>query len=223
MKDLTGELEAFIITNGRSTYEYAHRALLEQTCKFKITVLRDMKWVAALNKCIDLCESKYYLRCDDDHLLHPEAVLFMYKGMRKRPKAALFACALWEDWTKRTGGGTKMYNPEIVDKLGRFKANHLGKVDKVFRARLKKSPYKISGSKGSIMGLHSCAPMDEQIRYEKLWSQMATKAYKKTTHKQMRKYKKTVKDQYNMLSTFVPKRNKKLDTPFHQYLERRKS
>ncbi len=220
MLDLSDHLEAFIITNGRSTLEYALKALEGQTCKFKITVIRDMKWVDALNRCVKLCKTKHYLRCDDDHIFHPSAVHFMWKSIKRKDNTALFACKLWEDWTKRIGGGSKMYNRELVRKIGGFRANHLGKVDKLFSARVRKSPYRLGGGGDSIVGLHCCAPFDEQVSYEKLWSKLATKPYQKTTHDSMKKYKKSIKEQYEMRTKFILKLNRKSKSGFYTFIKK---
>jgi len=216
-------LEAFIITNGRSTFDYVKRALEEQSMDFKITVIRDMKWVDALNKCVELCESTHYIRCDDDFILHPLAIEFMWENISQKPMSAFCVAKLWEDWTRKPVGGIKIYNRDIVADLGGFKASHLGKVDKIFKKRLDRSKYSTSGCGKSIVGLHACGEWKEQLRYEALWSSLAKSPYKKTTHDVMSKYTKSVRQQFKMRKKFIENKNRSKKTDFYRFIKNRSS
>ena len=217
------DLEAFIITNGRSTFKYTKIALMQQSMKFKITVIKNMNWVDALNKCLKICTSTHYLRCDDDFILHPLAIEFMWERCRQNKNAAFCVAKLWEDWTKKPVNGIKIYNKDIVLKLGGFSANHLGKVDKIFKKRLDRSKYSSSGCGKSVVGLHTCGEWEEQLRYEALWSSMSDTPYKKTTHKDMSVYKKSVKQQFKMRKTFIENKNKNKskNTDFYKFIKNR--
>jgi len=75
--DLREKFNVFIITNGRSTFEYCHEAIKGQIgVLVNIHIVRDRKWVDANNYCLANCPSKYFLRVDDDMMLHPKALLF---------------------------------------------------------------------------------------------------------------------------------------------------
>ena len=67
MIDLEGMIDIFIITNGRSTYEYCKKSVDNQKdVKFKINIIRDMDWQSAHEELLRTCGSKFALRVDDD-------------------------------------------------------------------------------------------------------------------------------------------------------------
>jgi len=191
--------------------------------KFKITILRDMVWVKALNECLNLASCKYYLRCDDDHLFHPKAVEFMIDKIQKdnqNKKIVMHTTKLWEDWSGRPGGGAKLYNLNRVKKLGGFKANQFGKVDKLFKASVNSSQFSIStGGKYSLVGIHACGTWEEQKEYEKIWNSIATVSYKKNSIENSRKYKKSIEKQFLMRTDFIEKINRKSKSLFHKYIK----
>ena len=88
MVDLDGKLEIFIITNGRATFPYCEESVLNQEqVKFKTTIHRDMKWLDANRRILDVCQSKFFARIDDDMILHPRAVRFMWECIQKQSKS----------------------------------------------------------------------------------------------------------------------------------------
>lgn len=221
MIDLTNKLEVFIITNGRSTFEYCHRAIEDQEATFKIKVIRDMKWVDALNACLEQCETPHFLRVDDDFVLHKHALPYMWEVFRKHPnvgRMSMYLCLLWEDWTRKIAGGVKIYNKDIVKKLGGFKASkRFGKVDKVFYKAVRRSRYIYTKNK-SIVGLHTMGEWKEQLRYEKLWSDQSAAPYQKVTHKRMKRYSKDLEYQWSLRGDFLKRLNRKKRTQFYKYL-----
>lgn len=211
-------IETFVITNGRSTFPFVMRSLEEQTLSLKITVVRDMKWVEALNKCLEMSQSDYFVRCDDDHFLHPRALEFMWKNVQSiREKMAMYYCKLWEDWSNHPGGGVKLYHTARVREIGGFHANKYGKVDKVFKKQVQKSKY-VLGACNGLLGVHAVAPIEEQIRYEKLWLSQASKKYRKPATNTAN-YKKTVQEQFEMRIGKVEKVNERRKTDFHRFLK----
>lgn len=163
------DLELFVITNGRGTFDYVMRSIAEQTIQLKVTVIRDMKWVDALNECLKRCSADYFLRIDDDMILHKYAVAYyLSKVSRMRRKGrGLYICRLWEDWSSKPVNGLRMYSTEVARKIG-FRASELGKVDKIFHKEL--TNRKIRQIKDeSIIGLHALANEQDQIKYRNLW------------------------------------------------------
>jgi len=75
------DLEIFVITNGRETFKHVMASLKVQSASRKITVIRDMAWIDALNECAKLCKSKYFIRIDDDMVLHEYAVAYYLHRM----------------------------------------------------------------------------------------------------------------------------------------------
>ena len=210
-------VEAFIITNGRSTFEYALKSLENQTPKLKVTVLRDMKWVDALNECLSICSSDFYIRVDDDMFLHPSCVEYMLKKAKKRKTLGVYICRLWEDWSRRPGGYVKLYKTRVARKI-RFRVNRLGKVDKPFFKDLRRTNYKGIKDK-SLVGLHACGNREDEAHYRKLWlTQNATTHYDepKELDRARKRYKKTIAQQYDLLK-ILKKKNKKYKTKFYGY------
>jgi hypothetical protein len=159
--------EAFIITNGRSTLTYCLKSLTEQSIDRKFTVLRDMVWVDALNQCLELCHSDFYIRIDDDMFLHPHFFAYCSYIIEKASvKFGVRSFKLWEDWSNRPGGYIKLYKTAVAKKVG-FKVNKLGKADKPFFATLRKTKY-THIKDASLVGLHACGNRKDQLRYRKL-------------------------------------------------------
>jgi len=225
------DLQVFIITNERSTFPYARRCLAEQSVKADTFEIKNMVWVDALNKMVDMCTTRYLIRCDDDFMLHRNAIEFMLKSFLKKekedPNIIMGLFKLWEDWAHRIIGGIKIYRVDYVRELGGFKCNYRGKVDGMFTKAVDKSPYVFTGDKYSVVALHTAAPFKEQMRYAKIWSDIGDKPYtkwkpgKKTT-KQMQRYKKTVEQQYEMTKTFLEDLNKEQDSKFYKFIKKRK-
>jgi len=226
---MNNKLQVFIITNGRSTFKYAYKCLQKQNVK--PIVIKDMIWVDALNKMVDICETEYLIRCDDDFLLHKNAVEFIFtkfiKKEQENKNVIMGLFKLWEDWASRIIGGIKIYKVKYVRELGGFEANYRGKVDGLFSKKVKKSKYTFTGDKLSVVGIHSRGTLEEQMQYADLWSDIGDKPYtkwkpdKKTT-KQMKSYTKSVEDQYKMTTKFLEKLNKKQNSDFYRFIKKRK-
>ncbi len=169
--DIRSKISVFIITNGRSTFEFCHKSIQNQDgVEFDIHVVRDKKWVEANNYCLNSCTSDNFLRVDDDMILHPKALLFVYhqirvKEMKKRH--ALRFWKLWEPWRNQAVNAIKLYKVKIVKRIGGFRASHLGKVDATFMADLAKSGYGHTADK-SMFGVHSCSTFEENLNYAKM-------------------------------------------------------
>jgi hypothetical protein len=225
MINLRNKVQLFVITNGRSTYEYVIKSLENQNVAIDITSIKDMRWVDALNKIFDLCTTPYFIRCDDDFFMHPYSVSFMYDTICKKEDAVMGEFKLWEDWSKRISGGVKIYNTQRTIELGKFKENHRGSVDGNFSQAIKNSKYSTTGSKGSVLAIHARASLDEMLQYEKIWNDNENKTFikwkpdKKTT-KQMLKYKKSVEDQFNMRINKLRKINRKTESDFYKVIKK---
>lgn len=212
------DLEIFIITNGRSTYSNALRSLERQSAKIKITVVENMKWVTALNHCNSTCKTKYYLRVDDDMLLHKYCAEYMYSIGSKIKSLGAYVCRLWEDWSSRVGGTIKMYNVESVVSVGGFIANKLGKVDKPVNLSLSRNGRRIVKD-CSIVGVHACGTTEDQNRYRQLWLENS-KHHREAHSLEMaqKKYSLPIERQYLIIDTLY-KRNRKINSGFYNFLK----
>jgi hypothetical protein len=207
--------DIFIITNGRSTFKYALESAEKQKSDVRIVVIENMKWVDALNRCLELCQSEFYLRQDDDMFIHPLCVKYLLYKARKTINIGAYICKLWEDWSGRPGGYIKLYNTAATRKVG-FKANKLGKVDKPFFKKMSKTKYRAIKD-DSLVGLHACGTIEDEENYRKLWLNQNAKVYydePRYLANSRKKYKKTVLEQYELLKTLM---NKNKNTPFYKF------
>ena len=217
-------LEMFIITNGRSTFDLVLKSAREQTVDISVTVIRNMKWIDALNQCLSESKSRFYFRVDDDVFLHPMAVEYYQYCLQNGKKTwGVYECKLWEDWTHKPAGSLKAYNTEIAREIG-FHPNRFGKVDKVFSADLPKHGCK-RVKDNSMVGLHSCATVDDQKRYRKLWrdnnASVDKNIFSKTFDNIIHIPHKTVQEQYNDIGK-LKVINRKYKTNFFKLLKVKK-
>lgn len=219
------DLNIVIITNGRSTFPFC----LKSFGKNSVNVIRNKRWVDALNEALNLSSChKFLLRVDDDFIVHPKTVEYMTSrvwSLSTNPdKIGMYYCFLFEDWTNKPITGIKIYNVDALKDIGGFTVDEYGKTDKVTNKKLIKAGYKLIKDK-SIVGIHVCAPWEEQLEYERLWSNLAKEPYRKSTHNEMLEYcnrfsdKETLlKYQFNLRENFLNGINQKFRTPFGDYL-----
>ncbi len=217
------EFTIFSFTNGRSTYEYSARSLADSWDRqAEIVVLRDMHFPDAVRECLERCDTPYFFKVDDDFILHPKAVAYMRKRVSEYPnpdELGIYYCHLWEDWTSRVRQSVKVYRAEALRHIGGFKADYLGMVDKATKAALERAGFKVVKDQ-SVVALHACGSWEEQLEYERLWSSMADRPYRKSTHNAMKEYcgTKSLDQQYAMRLEWLEDVNRQLNTPFHTFL-----
>ena len=189
------KFEIFIITNRRSTLKNCISSVVQQTCQVPVTIIQNMGWSEALAECLDRCHRQFFVRIDDDFILHPRALEYMWSKIRQlanKNNLGLFCCYLWEDWTSKPVRGIKLYRTESVKKIGGFKPDKYGKIDKNTNAALSSANFDVIIDK-SVVGVHACSSLRDQKRYEKLWSSEAELSYEKSTHSEMMRYAKRTK------------------------------
>lgn len=219
------DLEIFVITNGRGTFDYTMKHLEKQTTQRKITVIKDMKWVDALNKCVDLCKSEFFLRVDDDMILHKHSLSYYLSRIKhtKKKKGGIYVCKLWEDWSRKPAGGLRMYSTAVTKKL-RFKASRLGKVDKVFKNRLDKIGYK-QIKDPSLVGLHVLADRMDQKKYRRLWrnnnATISKAEFANTFDNKIHSQRQSIPNQCKVLQE-IPRLNKKYKGKFASFISNQK-
>lgn len=216
-------LEAFVITNNRSSLKYCVDSIGRQDMQIPVTIIEGMSFVDANNKALRECKSKFYFRIDDDFLLNKYTFSFMNSVIRskKHEDIVLYDCRLWEDFTQKIIRGLKMYNSNLVRRLGGFSANKLGKIDKLFKKKIDNSNFSTIRDKSSIVGIHSCPPWEDQIKYEHLWTKNATVKHRKTTRSSMKRYDKDLSYQYSLSDDFLINLNRKKKTKFHRFIRNR--
>jgi len=182
-------ITAFLITNGRSSYPYAMRALEEQTYKVPIVTIHNKGWVEANNLALETCPTELMLRVDDDMFLHPAAVEFMLDTLPA--KTTMHRGKLYEPHTRRVAGRIKVYKVPRCREIGGFRANRLGKIDRIFERTVGHDNISIA-DKQCPVGIHSCPPWSEQREYERLWG------HRKSTREQMKRFDMPLQEQFGM-------------------------
>jgi len=217
------DLTIFCFTNGRSTFKYSAQSITESLdLSDRVVVLANMNFLDAMARCVAECETPYFLKVDDDFILHPKALTYMRERVLAYPRPeelGIYYFHLWEDWTSRVRESIKIYNVEALRKIGGFQPDHLGKVDRTTLVKLEQAGFKIVADAG-VVALHACGTWEEQLEYERLWSAGAGKSYQKPTHDAMKAYcgTKSLDEQYAMRLGFLEAVNRQLDTPFHRFL-----
>ena len=211
MIDLKGMIDVFIITNGRSTFEYCKKSIDNQRdVKFKTVIIKDMGWQEAHEELLGRCSSRFALRVDDDMLLHPLALKFMYECVKNQDnKVALRGWRLWEPWSNKVCKGIKVYNSKIAKKIG-FHLDYLGKIDKPFTINAKKHGYKIKYTR-DIVAIHSCGDFKEHLRYWSMRGEVTGSNFemKKRWAKELIKdFPMTLEEQYGLTGKFLRQLNK---------------
>ncbi len=161
-------LEAFVLTNGASTSEYAIRSLEEQSEPCKITVVRNKGILEAMQYCLTHSKSHFFLKVDDDMFLHPRVVEFYSIFLESHPDACMYACNLWEYWTKRVIECLKAYNTERSTKVG-FKKDGIGRIDYLFLKNLERNGFAYAVDAKSVVAVHALRSMQEQSKYFGQW------------------------------------------------------
>lgn len=218
------DLEVFVITNGRSTFDSVIRSLKEQSNPIKVTVVRDMVWVDALNECVKLCESEFFIRVDDDMFLHKFAVDYYRSKIPKlKNKCGIYVCRLWEEWSSKPINGLRMYRTSLARKIT-FKPSKLGKVDKIYRKTMSKMGYEEFRDK-AIVGVHALSSEADQLKYRDLWrdknSQLSQSEFKKTFDNKIHRVNISIENQYFLL-TKMRKINSKHKTKYDKFITERR-
>lgn len=220
-------VEAFLITNERKTLEYVLKSIESQSMSINLTIVRNMKWVDALNECVKLCKSKYFIRIDDDMFLHKYAFAFYLakaKRLLDRKKVGVYVCRLWEEWSKKPVNGLRMYSLDVAQKIS-FIPSKLGKVDKVFRNSLLKIGM-VEEKNPSMVGIHALNDREDQVRYRNLWrdnnSRLSHERFEKTFDNIIHNENISLDRQYFLLNR-IRKINSSYNTEYVKFIQKQRS
>lgn len=217
-----GKIDIFVITNGRSTFKYCIESInLQKGVEFKFHIIRDMDWLSAHLDLLSKCKSKFALRVDDDMLLHPCALEFMWQCIKdQNDKIALRGWRLWEPWSDKVCKGIKVYNVNAANKIG-FKLDKLGKIDKSFTRNAEKKGYKIKYSQ-DVIAIHSCGDYKEHLRYWKMRGESSGPLFeikKKWANELIKDFPMPLDEQYKLTGKFLKKLNNKRKTDFGRMID----
>jgi hypothetical protein len=221
--DLTDCFDVFVITNGRASFEYVIKSLEEQkNVKFNLHIIRDMKWIDACNSCLKHSSLPFYLRLDDDMILHPMAIHYYYHVLKQgiASNVVVYGSILWEPWNKRVCNIAKLYNRDLTSKVG-FEVDSRGKVDKIFRKKSAKIGFKILKD-SSVVGIHAACSFDDNYRYSQLRGEINDPTFK-IRHKEIIYLDKILNKtplnkQLEMANKDLYKFNKKNNTLFAKFI-----
>lgn len=222
MSNYVKNLEVFIITNGRSTFEYCKKSIEAQhNNNFMTHIIKNKKWLEAHKEILSSCKAQYALRVDDDMFLHPLAISFILQCLLKlQSNIALRGWRLWEPWSNKICKGIKVYHLKNTKKIG-FTLDHLGKIDKPFSENAKKNGYSIEYSR-DIIGIHACGNFEEHLRYwemrgESRGSQFMKKA--KWAQKLIDNFSMSLEEQYKLSQNFLERLNIEKKTQFGYFIK----
>ena len=214
------DLTVFSITNGRSTHSHSLKSI-STSGDVEVVVVKNMRWMEALSLCLASCKTPYFLRVDDDMILHSQAVTYIQHVLPQTENFGILYWMLWETFTDRVRESIKVYSVEALKRIGGFHADpKTGKVDRVTNPMLESAGFPVIPDP-SVLALHICGTWEEQETYEQFWSSMAIAPYHKPNRKAVRSYcgTKSLQEQCTMRGEFLESLNRKRQTPFSTFLE----
>lgn len=217
-------MKIYVITNGRSSLGYCVRSMIEQVGRReRVIVLAGMKWIDAHHEC-ERCNDEYFLRVDDDFILHPLALGFMKKVIKQNPepnKLGLVCWRLFDAASATSIEGVKVYRTESLKSIGGSRVNEHGRIDRITNKTMAKAGFLIDTSDHrSVVGIHACGSRDDIDTYEKIWAQCGKPIAGR--YDAMYRYADdpnySMERQFEMRVNFLNELNKKLDSDFHRYV-----
>ena len=227
MIDLRGKLDVFLITNGRSSFQYALAHLEGQEgVEFDLHVVRDLPHSKAYRACLKGGESPFYLRVDDDMFLHPCAVAyFNHLAVGLGRKTVMAYARLWEPWGRKFRGRTirvidsvKMYRRSLAAGIG-FRADARGRVDNLFKYTALKKGLVCEAHKDSVVGIHAACSIKENERYAKLRGENRSLRKENRLHFDDVYRKMPFTEQAAKAGADLVKLNRKMKSGFHKFLK----
>lgn len=217
--NIKNSLSLFVVTNGRSSFQYANRSVEEQTIKVPIHIIRDLPILQVMKTILNTCTTPYFMKVDDDFLLHKRGVEYMWSFLKSHesPMVAMYWWHLWENWSGNRIQSIKIYNKENTSKVG-FLPDRQGRIDITFIGRVRKAGFGIV-KEGSMPAIHGCSPWKEQARYLQIWKRNAPgRVHMKIRLKQMSRYKKPLAKQFSEKDLILNAQNKRFKTNFGKFL-----
>lgn len=213
-------ISVYIITNGRSTFEYSYKALI-QTCGDRpVYKIKDKTRPEALEEMIKHCSTEYVLRVEDDFMLHPKAFEYICFCCSSLPISfGMLFWNLWEDFSNQVVRSIKLYSVSNLKKIGGFLFDTSGKGDVITKKTLINRGFDVIEDK-SILAVHACGTKEEEQHYINLWKSQAVEPdrYQKSRFCNMIQYTQSPEYQYNLRDGFLSDLNIKRDTLFGKFL-----
>lgn len=198
-----------VFTNGRSSFDYCMKSIESQTIKANIHLYENLQVANSMNQIIkDDNVSEYFVKIDDDFILHPYAFEYMEKFIPFNDNVGFKYWHLFDAATSSNIQSIKMYSKTKALEVGGFIPDESGRIDVNFMHKIKDNGNKILKD-DSVIAVHCCPPMHDQNKYEKIWKRASpTRMHTKPNKHYMRKYKKELIEQYEESEKWINKSNK---------------
>lgn len=195
---MSSVFDAYILTNGRSSFKYCLDSLEQQTVPIKIHVIKNMSMLDAMNSIIkDSNVSRYFIKVDDDFIFHPRAIEYLQDHVPFNDGIAMKYWHLFDVSMRKKIESVKIYDSKRARHVGGFRARSSGRVDPPFLEDVRKAGLKCVKDP-SMIALHACAPSKEQLLYEKIWASNApARVHVKHNRKEMLNCNKSLDDQFD--------------------------
>jgi hypothetical protein len=114
--DLSNEVTVFVSTVGGPSFADCRRHLDAQDVSFCFEIIKDVAPMsAAFQRMIDRCRTRYFVQVDEDMLLFPHAIRFLYDLMSVAGEdVAVVAARLYDLHLGQPIRGVKMFRHEIA-------------------------------------------------------------------------------------------------------------
>lgn len=196
---MNDQFDAYVLTNGRSSLPYCLESLKGQSVPINVNMVQDMSMEAAMNHIVKVCQTPWFLKIDDDFLLHPRTVECL-RRVKLRPTWSMYYWYLYDVCTGKTIQSFKLYNAAVAREVG-FRARSSGRVDPNFLKDVA-ARWPVHAD-NSMVALQLCPPWEDQERYEHIWTENSPKtkgAHRKATRRQMQQYKVPLSEQVTLLT-----------------------
>ena len=159
--NLSDQVTVFITTVGAPSYDACLDHLGQQDCQFATQIIdRVAPMNTAFQKMLDDCTTPYYVQLDEDMLLRPNAVRWLYKTMiEAEPNVAIVCAYLFDVHLERPIQGVKIFRHDIVRNypfaaVESCELNHNERLELAgFKVRIFE-PEEIAESDDGTLGLH---------------------------------------------------------------------
>ena len=175
--DLSSSVTVFVTTVGAPTFRGCMARLRDQSCVFSLNVIQDVAPMSlAYQTMIERCRTPFYVQVDEDMLLHPYAIEFLFLKMQEQDlNTAMVVAELYDCDLERRIYGVKLFRHQIVKN---YPFANVEATDVHQNARMKKDGYRIELLKlkdtpktpAGVLGLHGVKWSDKTI-YERYATQ----------------------------------------------------
>jgi len=159
MVDLSASLTVFVLSiEGNPNYLGCIEALKKQTVQFKLDIIKDIcPQNKAMQEMINRCKTPYFIQCDGDFILYPNAIEIVYNTLKQSDsKTFSYIFKLLDEHLNKKIDALKCYKYEIVKNYKFNILNDSTNTDGTsdFHEQIEKNGYKTLKNK-MVMGIHS--------------------------------------------------------------------